>query len=103
MTLKNRIIFLVSFVILISVIAIVNGKSSDSKYFNMDFAGKVEGVGYDIKGYPTVTIKGDDYYIGAFYNFNNKIETGDSMIKVKGQYVFKLIKKNSVDTLYFSQ
>jgi hypothetical protein len=103
MTQKNRIIFLVGLVILISVIAIVNGKSSDTKYFNMEFTGKVESVGYDIKGYPTLTIKGDNYFIGAFYNFDNKIETGDSMIKVKGQYIFKLIKKNSVDTLYFTQ
>jgi hypothetical protein len=100
---KNGIIFLVGSIVLVSVIAIINNKSADTNYFNMEFAGKVESVGYNGQGYPTVTIKGDDYFIGAFYNFKNEIKPGDSLIKVKGQYIFKLIKENSTDTLYFTQ
>jgi hypothetical protein len=69
----------------------------------MSFNGKVDNVTYDIKDMPTVNINGVSYFIGAFYNFNHNIKVGDSLVKIKGDYKFKLIKKSSGEIFYYSQ
>lgn len=99
----NGIIFLACFAVFVTIIGIVNRKENDNRYLNMEFNGIVEFVTYDIKEMPTVTIKDHDYFIGAFYNFNKNIEVGDSLIKKRGQYYFKLIKKSSGESKIYDQ
>jgi len=62
---------------------------------NRQFNGTIENVIYDEKDIPTVTVDGEQYSLGVGYDFQHKIQQGDSMIKSKGSRVYKLIKKGS--------
>src|SRR6476659_5427609 len=97
------IISFVGFVVFAGIMTIIGRKRSDDKYLKMEFNGKIEYVVYDIKEMPTVTIKGNDYFIGGLYNFNHNLEIGDSLIKKKGDYDFKLIKKSSGKIKWYNQ
>ncbi|MGZ3751782.1 MAG: hypothetical protein ACXVB0_01510 [Mucilaginibacter sp.] len=65
------------------------------KNLENNFKDTVAAVRYDLKGLPEVIIKGKRYYLTAGYSFEHKIETGDSLIKLKGQLTYKLVKKKS--------
>ncbi|HEX3385625.1 MAG TPA: hypothetical protein VHS53_10575, partial [Mucilaginibacter sp.] len=59
---------------------------------HMQFKGIVEGVAYDPKGNPTVRIAGEDYYLTSYnYVWPVKIETGDRLIKNRGEIRLLLI------------
>ncbi len=60
-----------------------------------NFTGVVENVDYDVKGIPEVTVHNEKYYLASGYNFEYKIERGDSIIKLKGSSVYKIIKHKS--------
>lgn len=66
------------------------------------FNDTVQLVIYDLKGIPEVYVKGQRFYLTDGYNFNYKIEKGDSFIKQKGQTTYKLIKKRNRAVFLFN-
>jgi len=62
---------------------------------NMSFNGVIEKVYYQKpKEIPTITIKGIEYsWGGPTYPDNDTIRAGDSAVKVKGSFDFKLIRR----------
>ena len=71
---KNRIIiglFIVG-VIYMTISSINSSKRNYYHNLKMDFNGKVEGIEYDKKGFPTVTIHNKAYYLGMPYNFEGR-------------------------------
>lgn len=63
---------------------------------NYGFNGNVDTVEYDVKGTPTVKIRGREYCLGDNdWLINHQIQQGDSLIKIKGQMTFKIIKKET--------
>ncbi|MGY3214527.1 hypothetical protein [Mucilaginibacter sp. HD30] len=103
---KYAILVFIVFVIvciLMLVDTIIRVREGARKYLNMDFAGTVDRVEYDIKQFPTITLKGKIYYIGSGYNTDHQIEIGDSLIKKKGSMVYKLIKHNTGSVILFKR
>lgn len=92
------IIFIIVCIVMV-LDTIIRKREGDRNNLNIDFAGRVERVEYDIKEFPTVTLRGGTYYIGSGYNTNNQIEVGDSLTKRKGSDVYILIKHNSHKTI----
>jgi hypothetical protein len=72
-----------------------------NRIFRSEFAGTVENVVYDIKGFPIVTINGKDFYIGSRYRVDHQIQVGDSLIKKKGTTGYRLIKSGSGKVVEF--
>lgn len=70
----------------------IDFQRQDRKYLDVEFAGEVERVEYDIKQFPTIQIHNVSYSIDAGYYTDHQIEVGDSVIRVRGSYVYKLIK-----------
>src|SRR5258708_4070460 len=85
------------FVAIMFALWLIGGEMS----LNDSFNGLVQNVNYNEKGIPTVTIKGIEYYLAGenWGHYQDKIETGDSMIKKKGELYIKLIKRNRIDTV----
>ncbi len=77
-----------------------SAKNSFYRNLSYNFTGVVDDVAYDIKGIPTVTIKNDEYYLSAGYNFNYQIEKGDILKKKRGSNVYTLIKRTGQVTLF---
>ncbi|MGF7073842.1 hypothetical protein [Mucilaginibacter sp. 3215] len=75
----------------------------DTTILNLNFSGKVTEIRYDIKQFPWVTINGHDYYIGAGYDTDHKIEVGDSLVKEKGSFKYRLIKRNGSKVIDFDR
>jgi hypothetical protein len=95
---KARVIILIVFLGSILILSIINYGKSRTSAFN----GIVEKVKYNVQGFPTITIKGVEYFLS--YNnwaFTVPIEKGDKMIKEKGKMNLKLIKRNGKDTIDF--
>lgn len=66
------------------------------------FSGKVEKVSYSVKGEPTVLINGKGFDLPVnFWNFNHKIQKGDSLIKQKNSMVIKLVKQKTGEVIFF--
>ena len=80
----------------------IDFQRQDRKYLDVEFAGEVERVEYDIKQFPTIQINNVGYYIGAGYYTDHQIEVGDSVIKVRGSYVYKLIKRKTKKEIEFA-
>jgi len=79
----------------------LNDQKLDKENLNIEFAGSVERIEYDIKQYPTITINNKSYYIGAGYHTEHQIEVGDSVIKKRGSDIYKLIKQRSNKIIEF--
>jgi hypothetical protein len=93
-TSKNKyplILFVILCISFMGYLIISNGKT-DKENLSRQFDGIVEGVRYDEKYIPYVQIKGKEYYLDAGYNFERKIEKGDSIVKSSGSNSYKLIK-----------
>ncbi|SHG42548.1 hypothetical protein [Pedobacter caeni] len=80
---------------------IYSGRISERENISREFRGTVENVLYDIKGIPNVMVQGKEYYLNNFYNFDHKIERGDSLVKYKGSTIYKLVKKDSGTVIEF--
>lgn len=78
-----------------------DSREHDRQYLDIEFAGPIERVDYDIKQFPTIAIGDKTYYIGAGYSTDHQIEVGDSIIKKKGSYVYTLIKHRSNKIVQF--
>lgn len=70
-------------------------KIASKNNLDLEFAGKVTYIYYDVKQFPTITIDSNDYYIGAGYHTDHQIEVGDSVIKRRSSGIYKLIKRKS--------
>jgi hypothetical protein len=67
----------------------------DKKEKNFQFRGVIEKIDYDINKIPDVTVNGNTYHIFTGRRFNEKMNVGDSIIKEKGSWTYKLIKYKS--------
>ena len=96
---KKKIIGRILFILIILLLCIIGYEQNNLYSFN----GFVQNVTYNIKGTPTITINGKDYFLNApvwqFYPL--KIEKGDRMIKKSGEMDLFIIKQRSHDTINF--
>ena len=69
---------------------------ADRKENGYQFSGVIQSITYSDKGTPAVIIGGKEYFI-SFPNpdFQKKIELGDSLIKLKGSKIYKLINNKT--------
>lgn len=106
MDLKNKrdaIIFTLIIIILTGIV-IGNMESEPEKVLKWNFKGVVEHVRYDDKRFPWVIVNGKEYNLYyTTWNFNVKINKGDTIIKKEGDKRIKIIKKYSRDTLVFKK
>jgi hypothetical protein len=92
-------IIIAVFIFLIFIDIVIKPK----KALRWSFKGPVEKVWYDRKGIPFITIKGKEYDVFYFdWDFETKIEKGDTVIKQKGDLRLKLIRPNTRDTIYYN-
>lgn len=87
-------------VLCITVLAYLNFTAS-KRLKGYEMKGVVDRITYDVKGLPYVDVNGTQYYLGGPWNFEHKIEEGDSIIKRKGDMSIKLIKKNTGEIIQF--
>lgn len=81
--------------------AIITTKQREKENLSFHFNGVVDSVRYDIKGIPFVVANDEEYYLSDGYDFNRKIQKGDSLIKEKNATTYILIKKNNLERLEF--
>jgi len=68
------------------------------------FSGPVDNIRYDVKKYPWVTIDGNEYNLYyTIWDFNVKIDKGDTIIKQAGDVHIKLIRQGTHDTISFNK
>ena len=68
------------------------------------FSGIIEKISIDSKGYPNILVNGKSYNLGGTgLFFCKKVEKGDSIIKEKDSFLYKLIKKNTNEIILSSQ
>ncbi len=79
--------------------ATYQGRKANISY---SVTGVVDSVEYSIKGYPTVIINRKTYDLSDGYNFDYKIQKGDSLIKKNGSNIYKLIKRGSGKVFEFT-
>lgn len=70
-------------------------------YLAYNFSGIVDHVEYDNKGYPEVTVNGEQYFLWITWDFNHVIEEGDSLKKDSGEIMITLIKHENGKVLKF--
>jgi hypothetical protein len=70
-------------------------------YLAYNFSGIVDHVEYDNKGYPEVTVNGEQYYLQIGWNYYHIIEEGDSLKKDSGKIMITLIKHENGKVLKF--
>lgn len=95
---KQIILIFIGFFIIAAYLFIdgmKRNKRIDNKTFYLKFEGRVKSINYDVKGFPTITIGDSSYYIGGGYYTGHQIAVGDSMIKERGSFTYKLIKRGS--------
>ncbi|WCT11663.1 hypothetical protein [Mucilaginibacter jinjuensis] len=101
---KETIAFIILIIVAISFFefyGIKEDHEADRKNINLEFAGRVERIEYNIKQFPTVTVGDSAYHIGSGYNTDHQIGIGDSIIKRKGSEVYTLIKYNTNKVIEF--
>ena|ERR1700748_2825465 len=101
---KRDIIFfaaIIAAVIAFFVYFYIGSIRETAEFRTYNFSGIVENVRYE-KGYPFVVVGGREYFLGApGYNFEHKIERGDSIKKVKGSSSVIIIKRKTGEILNF--
>jgi hypothetical protein len=89
-------------VFLLFIIGIYHYYSLTQKNLPLEFNGKVENVFYSVKGEPTISINNKTFNLPVnLWDFNHKIERGDSLIKFKDHMVIKLVKYKSGQVMLF--
>jgi len=83
--------------------AIVAINISSKKYLGYKFNGEVIHVEYNNKGYPEVTVNGEQYMLGMGVNFDHMIEEGDSLKKDSGDTKVILVKARSGKVIIFGR
>ena len=75
---------------------------ANKKDFAYKFYGVVEQVSYDIKGRPNVTIHDTEYCLcDNNWDFNHRIEKGDTIEKKANTLIVRLKKHNSGEVIFF--
>lgn len=101
---SHLIVFLIACAIIFGAILNywrLDDRSADRKNLDVEFAGIIRYISYDLKQFPTITIQDKNYYIGGGYHTNHQIEVGDSIVKQRGSDVYKLIKYKSNKIIEF--
>jgi hypothetical protein len=76
--------------------------TSFKKNLSYNFSGTIDSVTYDEKGTPTIIINHQEYILSAGYNFDYKIEVGDTLIKHESSTSYKLIKHKTREVIVFN-
>ena len=101
MEFKNKRQFGLSLVGLWALTVIIFYFVDRRKNLNWNFKGVVEKVWYDKTAFPHVTVNGTEYDLRiAIWDFNIKINKGDTIIKKKGDERILLIRPKTRDTIY---
>lgn len=94
------IIFLILLVIFIGFGLALNQRASKIN-LAYSFNGTVEHIDYNNKGYPNITINGEQYPLDITWDYNHIIEVGDSLKKDSGEMMIKLVKHKNGKVLIF--
>jgi len=73
----------------------IRNKKAIKQIYDLEFNGVVQVIDYDQKGFPTVEVANNNYYLSLGYNFEYKIQQGDSIFKKRGSFIVVLKKKNT--------
>jgi hypothetical protein len=91
-------------VIILIFFGLYKRKSIAEKAVRWHFNGPVENVRYDVKRYPWVVINGTEFNLYyTVWDFNVKINKGDTLIKDTGDTRIKLIRQGTHDTISFNK
>jgi hypothetical protein len=104
--LKNnyRGLLLVAVAIILIFFGIYKRSSITQKAIRWHFSGPVENVRYDVKKYPWVIVNGMEYNLYyTTWDFNVRINKGDTLIKRAGDIRIKLIRQGMHDTISFNR
>jgi hypothetical protein len=77
----------------------INVKMRNQGFYKIEFHGKINHVSHDIKGFYTIKVEGEEYYLNLFGTCIDKLEPGDSIIKKKESY--SLLVKHLSSNEYF--
>jgi len=104
--LKNnyRALLLIAVVIILVFFGLYKRKSITEKAVKWHFNGPVENIRYDVKKYPWVIINGTEFNLYyTTWNFNIRINKGDTLIKQANDTRIKLIRQGTHDTISFNR
>jgi hypothetical protein len=104
--LKNnyRGLVLIAVAIILVLFGIYKRSSVTQKAIKWHFSGPVENVRYDVKKYPWVIINGIEFNLYyTTWDFNVKINKGDTLIKQVDDIRIKLIRQGTHDTISFNK
>jgi hypothetical protein len=85
------------FLLLLKVFSLI----SDKKERNYQFKGVIEKIDWNEKNTPTVIVNGKSYDLSTNWKFNERLNVGDSLLKVKDSIKYKLIKNKTGEVIYF--
>ena len=69
---------------------------------DMAFKGTIEGINYDEKNIPDITVNNKRYHLRTFRKeFKKRVAIGDKIEKRRGAHLFTIIKKDSQEVLNF--
>jgi hypothetical protein len=104
--LKNnyRALILVAVAIILVFFGLYKRRSITQNANKWHFKGAVENVRYDVKRYPWVIINGAEFNLYyTTWDFNVKINKGDTLIKQSEDARIKLIRQGTHDTISFNK
>jgi len=97
---KSKVLnYIIGFILAVITVIVIKRDIFAENTVDWNFKGEVTKVKYDVKGCPTVTVRGKKYYlfnVVLMYTINR----GDTIIKNKGDLRIKIIRRNTKDTLY---
>jgi len=75
-----------------------------SENVNYQINGRIDSVSYDIKGNPTIVVKGTPYYLSdSDWLFNTNLQKGDLISKRSGAMTIKLTRFNSGKVIFIKE
>jgi hypothetical protein len=90
--------------ILLVLFGLYKRNSITQKSIRWHFSGAVENVRYDVKKYPWVIVNRIEYNLYyTTWDFNVKINKGDTLIKQANDIRIKLIRQGTHDTISFNK
>jgi hypothetical protein len=101
---KYQVFLLAAVVAILLAFAFYKRETLPEKTLKWHFKGAVKNVRYDLKKYPWVIIADKEYNLYyTTWDFNVKINRGDTLIKYEGDRRVKLIRAGSHDTVFFEK
>jgi len=79
----------------------ISNKRQLEEDLNTNVNGEIKYLEYGIKGDPTFWVNGVKYNLAGPYNFEHKIDEGDSIVKIAGSTTYKIIKHLSQKEILF--